>query len=176
MTKNDKRRTVMVKGQKVHFTYFDPKDISIQFDQITSVGVVLFTTDKNLVAVELDRGLDIPGGHVQHQDNSILDTAKREALEEAYAIIKDVKLIQIIQSDYYGSKPDQLTYLVTVAAIVETLLPFEPNKESRSRHVSSPRKFIERYEAGPSDGMRKVIAKAINVLFDSDGGYDEGSG
>ncbi len=59
----DRRRMEVAVGQKVTFVSLRAA-FSPPFEQVTSVSVVPVTSDGRLVATVLDRGVDVPGGHV----------------------------------------------------------------------------------------------------------------
>src|ERR1043166_6581527 len=97
----DRRRPAIRPGQQVNFVLLEPHLIP-PFDTITSVAVVPFTPDGRIVAALLDRGVDLPGGHVQETERTIEETARREVMEEVGITLKDLFAVNIIQSDYYG--------------------------------------------------------------------------
>jgi len=59
----DRRRTDVAAGQVVNFV-LRGRGFMPPFDAVTSVSVVPFTEDGRIVSVMLDRGIDLPGGHV----------------------------------------------------------------------------------------------------------------
>lgn len=138
------------------FVAVDPKKFTPPFDRITSVGIVPFLSDGRIVATLLERGIDIPGGHVQENEHDIETTARREALEEAGIDIADLRMIYILQSDAYGSAPHELTYIVILAARVTQLHPFTPQHEALGREIVTVEEFLARYKAGD-----KMMARAI---------------
>ena len=133
------------------------------FDKVTSVAVVPFTDEGLIVAALLQRGVDLPGGHVQEGERTIEEVARREALEEAGITLREVHAAEVLQSDYYG--PDDLTYMVLTTAFVDEYRPFAPNEESQGRLTLSVEEFLERFTAGDVEGMRHLIAAAHTVLF-----------
>ena len=161
-TAKDRRRTVVVQGQIGTIvplgSAFRPP-----FDKVTSVGVVPFTDEGLIVVALLQRGVDLPGGHVQEGEPTIEEVARREALEEAGITLRDVHVAEVLQSDYYG--PNDLTYMVLTTAFVDEYRPFVPNEESRGRITLSVEEFLARYTAGDVEGMRHLIAAAHTVVF-----------
>ncbi len=162
----DRRRTDVAAGRVVNFT---PRENGFMppFDAVTSVSVVPFTDDGRLVAVLLDRGIDLPGGHVQEGERTVEEVARREAYEEARIALRNVHVTTVIQSDYYGSAPKELTYMVQAAAFVDRLHPFMPTVESSGRIVVGVDEFLERYTAGDKGLMRHIIDAAREALFAS---------
>lgn len=133
------------------------------FDKVTSVAVVpIDTSSSRVVAVHLfDRGLDLPGGHTQERDESPLDTARRECAEEASIRIGDPVLVDVIESDFYGTAPEDLTYMLIYSAGVIELLPFTPNEESADRVLVRPSDFLQGYTGGDPGSMGTWLAKAL---------------
>lgn len=138
-----------------NFRYLPP-DTTFPPEKVTSVCAVPFMEDGQIVVVKLDRWWDIAGGHVQEWEVDFIETAKREAIEEGYMTIKDVSLALVIESDYFWSSPEELTYMLCYSAGVDRLLPFEVNNESFGRKITSIDEFIRDYE-----GNRELIEQMI---------------
>src|ERR1051326_868788 len=119
----DRRRTAIKPGQQVNFVFLEP-DTLPALEKITSVAVVPFTPEGRIVAAVLERGVDLPGGHMQETEQSIEETARREVMEEVGVTLKDLFVFKVIQSDYYGSAPDDLTYMIALTAFVDEVQPF----------------------------------------------------
>ncbi|AFY35507.1 NUDIX domain-containing protein [Calothrix sp. PCC 7507] len=157
------QRTIIEAGQKVKFvdlgTSFTPA-----FDKITSVLVVPFTQDGLIICAHLDRGIDLPGGHVEVDELTCEVTARREVMEEVGVTLGELKLVKVIQSDYYGSEPEQLTYIVVMTAFVEDILPGECTHESSGRSIIDIEQFIAQYQAGDKEDMHRIVLDAKKVL------------
>ena len=166
-TAKDRRRTVVVRGQMGNIV---PPGAAFRppFDKVTSVGVVPFIDDGLIVAALLQRGVDLPGGHVQEGERTIEEVARREVLEEAGITLREVHVAEVLQSDYYC--PDDLTYMVLTTAFVDEYRPFARNEESQGRITLSVEDFLARYTAGDVEGMRRLIAAAHTVLFAGNAG------
>ena len=159
----DRKRTELVKGKEVNFTYLPPHEVR-DFSKVTSVCVIPFTDDGQMVATVIDRGLDFPGGHVQQGETTLQQVADREAMEEACITLHPVKTVCYIESDFYGSEPEQLTYMVVTTARVKKILPFVANEEAHGREVLSPEAFLERFQnLAPEDAAYLIeIASEFN--------------
>ncbi|ACY98950.1 hypothetical protein Tcur_3412 [Thermomonospora curvata DSM 43183] len=81
-----------------------------------------------MVVADLERGLDLPGGHTRLHERSGEETARREAWEET-RIIDDLVSIEVIESDYLGA--DDLTYMVIYAARVR-----RPGRRATTNHAA----------------------------------------
>ena len=167
MQHKDKRKTVVKIGQKVNFVYLN-SDFVPPFEKITSVAVVPFMENGNIVVTDLkSRGIDIPGGHVLESEKNIEETARRESYEEAFITLRDIKVATVIQSDYYGSSDDELTYMVITTAMVDELEKFIPSPEASNRKIMSTEEFLSNYTAGDIEGMKQIIMSAKKVMFEN---------
>ncbi len=159
----DRRRTTPPVGRRVTFTPLDP-GVLPSAEQVTSVAVVPFAASGELVAVLLDRGVDLPGGHVREDEDSLEETARREAWEEARVELGPLVPAQVIRSDLYGDAPEDLTYMVVYAARVTRLAPFAREHESHGRVLLDPEEFLSRYRAGDPALMRRLVEAAWAAL------------
>ncbi len=136
------------------------------FSQVTSVGVVAFTPDgKHLVTTLQSRGVDLPGGHAQNQERSLEEVARREAMEEAQVELGQIAFVRALASDFYGTAPNDLTYLVTVAAVIEEINPFRPNLSHARRLFLTPEQFLSLYSAGDRQRMADLVWDSHRLLF-----------
>jgi 8-oxo-dGTP diphosphatase len=160
--KADRKRTDVTGDKKVNFRIISPDSVVPDIDAVTSVSVIAFNKYGNIVVSIQKRGPDIPGGHMQEGEVSYLETAEREAMEEAFITIKDTKVACFIESDYYGTEPENLTYMVVLSASINELLEFVPDETSTGREIMTPDKFLEKYTAGDRNFMRQILAFAMH--------------
>lgn len=158
MASQDRRRTAMELGMPVTLTplgaAYDPP-----WSQVTSASVVAFTANGHIALADLNRGLDLPGGHVQQHDRSPQDTARREAWEETRILLHALTRIEVIQSDYFG--PDDLTFMVIYAARIRKIVPWVAgDDESRGRQLLTPADFLAQYTAGDPALMTHLVTTA----------------
>ncbi|WP_131767056.1 NUDIX hydrolase [Candidatus Protofrankia californiensis] len=153
-----------VSGARTRQSTFTCMGASVEppFEAVTSAAVVAVTANDLLVLAELDRGLDIPGGHVQRHERSIEETIRREAWEEVRVRVGDLRRVEVIESDYFGTH--DLTYMVICAARVTQLAPWEAGHESAGRTVLPPEEFLRRYRGGDPELMRHLVTCALAVL------------
>lgn len=156
----DRRRTQVIKGKDVTFTLLDPAAIAPPLEKVTSVAVVPFDRDGNIVTALLERGPDIPGGHMQVGETSLEETVRREAFEEAFITLGKIETACVIQSDYYGATDDKLTYMVVMTGSVGKFHPETPNEESAGRKIMGIEEFLRDYSAGDKDLMRDILGMA----------------
>lgn len=161
MTKNSSY-TTLVKGKQVTFKHIGTTELP-PFQFVTSVSVIPFTEDGDIVAVRLrHRGLDLPGGHVEPSETTPEQTMNREAMEEACITIKNPVLAEVIESDYF----DHTSYMLLYGAFVDELLPFSTPEDEMSdgREIVSQEEFIQQYEAGHKELMSRAIQTAWQKL------------
>ena len=137
---------------------------------VTSAAVVPFLTDVRIVAAVLDRGIDLPGGHVEAEDTSIEETVRREALEEAGIEVGPLVLASVIESDYFG--PSRLTFMLSYVAMVVGFGPVSTEHESFGRRIVSIEEFLSEYR-GDSRDMQLILKRALSAArqagIDSEG-------
>ena len=160
MFKEGLKFTKVIKGKNVNFQLinFSPE---IPFSSITSVSVIAFNNKKEILCVSLkDRGLDIPGGHVESFDRDINDTAMRETLEEAYVKISEIKPVALIESDYHS---DKVTYMAITSATVDKEETFESEYESDGRLYMNRSDFLKTYKNFDFKIMEVLVESAYNL-------------
>lgn len=154
----DRRPTAMEVGAPVTLTPLGGS-FTPPWNRVTSVSVIAFTSSGAMVVADLERGLDLPGGHTQLHERSAEETARREVWEETHVIVEDLVPIEVIESDYFGT--DDLTYMVIYAAHVRHLAPWTPgDDESRGRLLMGPEAFLARYTAGDRGLMTHLVTTA----------------
>lgn len=151
----------VIKSKKVHFILRRDAQSLPEFKAVTSVAVIPFMDETTIVATQLERGLDIPGGHVEALDKDATATAVREAQEEAgIGLALPLCLVGVIESDY----KDVPTYMLVTTTRVAKLNPYTPQLEALGREQVSMDAFLERYTAGSKEMMEELCkrAKAVN--------------
>lgn len=150
----------MIKGKVVHFRLQKEAASVPDFSTVTSVAVMPFVDDTTIMATQLDRGLDIPGGHVEKFDADATATAVREAREETgIDLALPLYLIGIIESDYHP-KP---TYMLITATKVAAQHTYTPQFEALGRELVSLKEFLRRYTAGSPEMMKELCKRAETV-------------
>ena len=102
---------------------------------------------------------------MQETETTIEETARREVMEEVCVTLKDLFVVKVIQSDYYGSAPDDLTYMIGLTAFVHEFQAFTPNLESTGRLVLDIEDFLAQYIAGDREQMRSLVVAGHARLF-----------
>jgi ADP-ribose pyrophosphatase YjhB (NUDIX family) len=132
------------------------------FKQVTSVSVVPFDDDGNIVAACLEhRGLDIPGGHVEPKHATCEDTARDETTEEICATLGELRLVGVIESTMLrNSKP---TYMVIYTSRVASFEPlkFKKGEKSKGRKILIPEDFLRKHSGFPL--MPEIVARAREI-------------
>lgn len=156
---------IVINGRDVTFSK-DGTDNVPPFSKVTSVSVIPITDSGEIVAVRLkNRGLDIPGGHVEKHEKTPEETLHRELMEEANTTVKDIKLVEVIRSNYFGNEEDDSSYMLIYVARVDEVLDFTLSDEmSYERIIISSDEFIKDYNAGDKEFMSDIIQQAIRIL------------
>ena len=163
----DRRRTDIKKGKKVNFEFLAGKR-EIPLEKITSVSVIPFTKTGRIVCIDMARGIDIPGGHMQCGENDVFTTATRECSEEALVSFDKLYLIGFIKSDFYGKDEDKLTYIAVTTGIATKLDTFHPTDEAKARFELSIEDFLDAYTAADPSLMETMIYEAAKILKSQD--------
>jgi 8-oxo-dGTP diphosphatase len=82
-------------------------------------------------------------------------------MEEAYITLKDISLSTVVESDYFGSEPDKLTYMLFYTAFIDNILDFVPNDESFSREIMEIDEFIKVFK-----GDKELISNIVHNAYD----------
>ena len=164
MSKN--KYSSVINDKLVTFISIGTKNIP-PFSKVTSVCVIPFTNEGKIVAVRLkNRGLDLPGCHVEKHEKTPEETLRREVMEEAYITIKKPVLIEIIESDYFGPNPHEASYMLIYAAYVDEMFDYKTTDEiAYERIITDKPSFIKEYEAGDKNVMEDVINRAETMII-----------
>lgn len=134
-------------------------------DRVAAAGVVPIDVDTGrMVSVLLDRGIDFPGGHRQDGDPSIEAVARRECLEEAAVDLGPMQVIDVVESTYFGSAPQDLTYMVIFTGAVARSLEFRASAEVFGREEIVPSDFLNRYRSGDAVTMERWLRAAFDAM------------
>ena len=66
-------------------------------NNVSAVIGVFFNQEGKILTIENTRGIDVPGGHVKHGE-TIRETIIRELLEEGGAVVRNIRIIDILTS------------------------------------------------------------------------------
>ena len=126
-----------------NFKYFPP-DFNFPENKVTSVWILVFNENKEIICVEIDRWIDIPWWHL-HVNETPVEALKRECFEEAFIEIKNEKLVKIVESDYFWTEKEDLTYMLFCVWGLSKKYDFVKNEESFARFEIFPKDFLEKY-------------------------------
>lgn len=123
-------------------------------EKVTSVLVFPFCDEENIVTTINNRWIDIPWWHIEESDKSFEDTAFRETLEETWVEIADLQYIWMLQSDYFWTDENSLTYILLYASNVSKINDYMGNLECIDRKIINYNVFLSQYQG-------KVINKEL---------------
>jgi 8-oxo-dGTP diphosphatase len=137
---------------------------------ITSVHVVPFTSEGVIVGVNVvNRGWDIPGGHVDQGESSPLETLRREAREEASLSILEPILVDVLALECETLDLKARPYMLVYTAEVAELSSFTPNDEVSQRLLMTPKMFVDSY-FGNKAYAQALIDASVRALMPGDTG------
>ncbi len=140
-------------------TYTDEHTILPRKELLSAVFLIAIEEDR-ILAIENDRGWEIPGGHIE-QGETHEEALIREVQEEAGASFSDAKLFSIIGSNNQDKYKDtvMLVYVTNKFKLGE----FTTSEDAFNREVIEISEFLKRY-TGRLD-LNELISKAKNLLL-----------
>jgi 8-oxo-dGTP pyrophosphatase MutT (NUDIX family) len=134
--------------------------------QVTSILVFAFTEIGEIVVTVNQRGVDIPGWHLEDIDNTFEDAAYRETLEETGVEIEGIIYFWKLESDYFWSKENELTYILLYATKIKKINNYNWNLESSGRKIISHIEFLNQYhwKVVNKELMKFLLEKSYKVL------------
>ena len=129
------------------FTKYIDENTVLPVRELTSSVFLIAIKDGKILAIQNERGWDIPGGHVE-EGESVLEGLVREVQEEGGATFQNEKLLALIESDDEGKYKDKVM-LVYMADNFE-LGEFVPSEDAFGREEVEIEEFIKRYSQSHS--------------------------
>jgi 8-oxo-dGTP diphosphatase len=158
----DKRRTPVLGDRKVTLRLKESTFVP-PFEKVTSVSVVGFTKRGKIVATEDKRGVDLTGGHVAEEDKNAEATGRREGIEEGGVRFGKLFFVRAIESDLYGTAPDELSYMVILTGLVTG---FEEDVLEGRRVILSVEEFKRLHTALAAEMMGTLVDEAKAIIVD----------
>jgi 8-oxo-dGTP pyrophosphatase MutT (NUDIX family) len=132
-------------------------DVLPAHDLITAAYGFLFDEDRFLMSKLVERGWDVPGGHIEPGETP-LETMQREVYEESRVRLGSVGFLGYQKILVHGAKPPDycypypLSYQVFYWGHVGIKEPFVPTEEVAERGLFAPKEarqiaWVQRYPA-----------------------------
>jgi 8-oxo-dGTP diphosphatase len=112
-------------------------------EQVTAALVLAFSGDRFLMADLVRRGLDIPGGHVEHGE-SLEEAMRREVYEETGARLDEAQVLAWEHYRLLGQRPENYpypypdSYMLFYCARVLAIDSISANDETRGPVLLAP--------------------------------------
>ena len=136
-----------------------PKGAIIKKSEVSAVFLIGFISEK-VVACRNERGWDIPGGHLENEEE-LIDGLRREAEEEAGVSFMNAILYAKSTTSSKGKYKDK--YMVVFVSNSCKLGDFIPKPDALERDLLDIATLIERYH-GDKNLLRDLIQKAQEFL------------
>lgn len=134
-------------------------------DRVTAAGVVpIDAATGKMIAVTVNRGIDFPGGHRHERDASVEAVARRECMEEAGAELGQLEVIDVVESTFFGTTPEAITYVVVFAGAVEAMDEFRLSHEVHAREWLFPSAFLSRYDSGDPTLIERWLRLSFEAI------------
>ncbi len=137
--------TIVYDGKNTTFTWYKTKDFSNYHPITQAYGIIFNKNGEILICRALNEDWGLPGGTPEGEE-PLLDTLKREVLEEVDAtIIKPVRLG--VQKVAIEDEPSKTVYQARYVARIGKLLPqtVEPDSGNKWRRKLIPSEKINSY-------------------------------
>lgn len=141
----------------INISFIKQDNLDLVKEKISAVFLVGFINNGNIVTTLNERGWDIPGGHVEQTDSSLLEALKRETIEESGVTLVNAIPYALIR--FKGSESQMLFY----ASNNCTSGKFTPSNDALDRKFMTIEEFIAVYY-WKKDLMELLIKKAIEIL------------
>jgi 8-oxo-dGTP diphosphatase len=141
--------------------YINNETILPEKELISAVFLIAFNGSK-ILAIENDRGWDIPGGHIEGEETPE-QALIREVKEEAGATFSNAKLFAMLKSDNMDIYKDKVMFMYTTNEFF--LDEFIPSEDAFGREVIEIEEFLKRYK-GSFIKLTKLIYKA-KLIFNN---------
>jgi hypothetical protein len=122
------------------------------------INLILFSEDGNeILAVKKGNDFDILRGCIDWDDDTIEDSARREAKDQASATLDAVTIAAVLATP--GELLSEVTYELVMTAFVTSKGPRHTWQETEGEFIDK-QTFLKRYRSGDREEMEVLIGMA----------------
>jgi len=171
MSRSYSFRTV-IEGREAEVRIHEP-NYAGEVEDAKLFKVIVFDSEGRVLAVRTKRVIDLPGGRVEWEDDTLAEAARREVLETARVMLGPLALAAVLAATPAGGGPplSATTTVVLASRAVATSAARATLRMDRHAFLGVS-KLLQRYNAGPTDLLRVLIDMADFALLDEAPGAD----
>jgi len=127
------------------------------WERAKRVALILFNEDENILAIKKGQDFDILRGFRDWDDDTLEDTARREAKDQASATLDNVTICAILSTS--GALLSEVTCELVMTAFVKSQGPRSAWQETESTFIDTET-FLSRYVASDREEIEVLISLA----------------
>lgn len=139
-------------------------------EQIKNVMIVPFIAEDKLVCGFKNGRITLPSRRTQMYDLDCFDTVQRELREGVGIVTSELKLLKVLASNYYGTKPEQLAYIIVFATVAEKFLYSTTNLGMHcrlGRKVVCLETFFREHKSSHRQLVEEIVITGRQLAFDT---------
>jgi ADP-ribose pyrophosphatase YjhB (NUDIX family) len=133
-------------------------------ENVRRFKVVVFGTDDRVLAVRSRKTIDLPGGRVEWEDDTLADAARREVWETAEITLGPLVLAAAMVATPLGEPQSRAATIMIVASRAATVALPAATPRMRRYVFLKAANLVERCSAGPPELLQRLIEMAELAL------------
>jgi ADP-ribose pyrophosphatase YjhB (NUDIX family) len=127
--------------------------------------VIVFDADNRILVVRTNKLIDLPGGRVEWEDDTLGAAVRREVLETTGVTLGLLAVAAVMVASSPAGQDDPQPILVMSGRAMGIATPGGTLRRQRYPFIDKE-KLLQRYKAGNPDALRKLIEMAEFALAD----------